>query len=95
MKLKHWQGYGSINATKKSRRVSGDKITLIIEIIGNHECGIIRNDKYDLYNWLVKRFDKTVTDYRQIEDVKIHERTVTYNGKETDCAVYEFIIRTT
>ena len=62
MKLKHWQGYGSVNATKKSSNI--DKATniktLIIEVIGNHECGIVRNDKYDLYNWLIKRFDKTI-----------------------------------
>lgn len=95
MKLKHWQGYGSVNATKKSSKI--DKTTniktLIIEVIGNHEYGIVRNDKYDLYNWLVKRFDKSATDERQIIDYDVHERTVTYNNKPTDCAVYTFHIR--
>ena len=95
MKLKHWQGYGNVNATKKSSNI--DKTTniktLIIEVIGNHECGIVRNDKYDLYNWLIKRFDKSVTNERQILDYDIHERTVTYNNTLTDCAVYTFHIQ--
>ena len=38
-----------------------------IRVEGNHECGLVRNDDYDLYNWLVKRFDpveKAVPNYQ-------------------------------
>ncbi len=58
MKIKHFQGYGCVNATK----VKDDTCTLHVKVVGNHEWGIHRDDLYDLYNWLVKRFDKTIPD---------------------------------
>lgn len=60
MKIKHWQGYGSVNAVK----VKDDSCTLHVKVTGNHECGLERDDQYDLFNWLVKRFDKTIPDYK-------------------------------
>lgn len=54
MKLKHWQGYGCITATK----IKSKNNELVIKVCGNHECGIERDDLYDIFNWLVKRFDK-------------------------------------
>ncbi len=59
MKIKHFQGYGSVNAVK----VKDDTCTLHVKVTGNHEWGIRRDDLYDLFNWLVKKFDKTVTDH--------------------------------
>lgn len=60
MRIKHWAGYGCVNA----RRVNdGDPFTLHIHVEGDHERGLVRNDEYDLYNWLVKRFDRDVQDY--------------------------------
>ena len=58
MKIKHWQGYGSVNAIK----VKDNTCKLHIRVSGNHEWGICRDDLYDLYNWLVKRFDKSIKD---------------------------------
>lgn len=58
MKIKHWQGYGTVDAKK----VKDSGCTLHVRVSGNHECGIRRDDLYDLCNWLVKRFDKSVTD---------------------------------
>ena len=58
MKIKHFQGYGCVNATK----VKDNSCTLHVKVTGNHECGIHRDDEYDLYNWLVKRFDKSIPD---------------------------------
>lgn len=50
MKIKHFQGYGSVSAIKKSRTITPDnKINLVIEVTGNHECGIVREDVYDLH----------------------------------------------
>ena len=60
MKIKHWQGYGCVNATKCKDSLPS---MLHIRVEGNHEWGIVREDDYDLYNWLVKRFDQTVPDY--------------------------------
>jgi hypothetical protein len=40
----------------------------------------------------VKRFEKTADNYRQIKEMNIDERTVTWNGQSTDCAVYSFVL---
>lgn len=58
MKIKHWQGYGTVSAQK----IKDPSCTLHIRVTGNHEWGLRRDDEYDLCNWLVKKFDKTVTD---------------------------------
>lgn len=94
MKIKHFQGYGSVTAKKKSRTVTPDnKIKLIIEVTGNHECGLVREDPYDLFNWLVSKFDKSIENYRQIENVNIETKSVTLDNKLTDQAIYTFTIR--
>lgn len=69
MKIKHWQGYGTVNAKK----VSSSANTLVVEVWGNHEWGLERNDMYDVFNWLVKRFDKSREDYREMLDMKIDD----------------------
>lgn len=67
MKIKHWQGYGTVNAKK----ISDKNNRLVIEVSGNHEWGLYRNDDYDIYNWLVKRFNKNIESYSQIRISKI------------------------
>ncbi len=61
MKIKHWQGYGSVNATvkKKSMAMTGkgfEDRSIVIEVVGNHECGIELpfTDNYRLAQWLGK-----------------------------------------
>ena len=61
MIIKHWQGYGKVKATKEKNELGSD---LHIKVKGNHEWGIVREDRYDIFNWLVKRFDKTIESYR-------------------------------
>jgi len=51
MKLKHWQGYGSVNAVK----VEDKPTEVVIEVTGQHECGLVRNDVYDAKRWLLDR----------------------------------------
>ena len=60
-KIKHWQGYGTV----KAGVVKDGSCTLHIRVEGNHEWGINCGewDEYRLFEWLVKRFDKTITDY--------------------------------
>lgn len=60
-KIKHFAGYGTV----KAGVIKDGSCTLHVKVEGNHEWGICRygNDEYLLYNWLVKRFDKTVPDY--------------------------------
>lgn len=91
MKLKHWQGYGSINARKISETVNGNIATLKIELKGNHEYGLSRDDKYDVFNWLLnggKRFVKACSSYRDIISVDITEDYVKENNEIIDTALY-------
>lgn len=95
MKIKHWQGYGAVNATKISRKSRDGITTLVVHVSGNHECGLARDDKYTLSWWLVKRFDRSFTDDRSILSVRMepgydHEKqeetcdyTITYRTPET------------
>ena len=90
MRIKHWQGYGCVNA----RKVKDGSCTLHIRVEGNHEWGIVRDDYFDLYHWLVVRFDKDVQDYptwRQsnpIIDVKPGWRTDLNLGCIDTCDYY-------
>lgn len=67
MKIKHWQGYGTVNAVK----VKDKNFTLCVKVSGNHEWGLRRNDYYDLFNWLIKRFDKSVANMTYAEFRKL------------------------
>lgn len=83
MKLKHWQGYGTVNAQVVAKGMMDNEEYVsryagkggygnfkypnsydstiektVVRVIGNHEYGLVREDMYDLYNWLVKRFVK-------------------------------------
>lgn len=58
MRIKHWQGYGTVNAEKISKKKVRGQTELKIRVYGNHEWGLVRDNEYDLINWLVKRFDR-------------------------------------
>lgn len=69
MKLKHFAGYGTVEAT----RIPNASCTLHVRVHGDHEWGLKREDDYDLFNWLVRRFDKSVKSYEEwhMKDPKI------------------------
>ena len=73
MRIKHWQGYGTVNAVRKKTVENGEDKIMTILVSGNHEYGLNRNDKYDVFNWLLRKFDKTVSDYRCIRNVNTEE----------------------
>lgn len=61
MNIKHWAGYGVVEATKVSKKTAKNgMVTLVVMVKGNHERGLERGlwDEYLLYEWLVKRFDR-------------------------------------
>ena len=94
MKIKHFAGYGSVNAKK----VSCTKNELVVHVWGCHECGVVREDFYDVFNWLVKRFDKTRKDYFEIEDVNIDnwyetEKDGRYRGCDAEHCIYTIRFR--
>lgn len=51
MKLKHWQGYGSVNAVK----VEDKPTEVTILVTGLHEYGLVLEDVYDAKKWLLDR----------------------------------------
>ena len=51
MKLKHWQGYGSVNAVK----VEDTQSSVVIEVTGAHEYGLVLENMYDVKRWLLDR----------------------------------------
>ena len=88
MKIKHFAGYGCVNARKIAKDTTDGKTTLVIEVIGDHECGIVRDDGIDLKRWLVDRFDKSVTEmpwYKMYYSI-----TKDYSYYDADRAVYTF-----
>lgn len=63
MKIKHFAGYGTVNARKLKLETVDGKTTLVVEVTGDHEWGLVRrNDPYLIKHWLVERFDKTMRD---------------------------------
>ena len=79
MKIKHWAGYGCVSARKAK---DSNPFTLHIHVEGDHERGLIREDEYDLYYWLVRRFDKDVPGY--IDWHKLHPIIEVKPGWRTD-----------
>lgn len=97
MKIKHWQGYGSVNATKVSSTTCtdmyGNKLKkVIIKVKGNHEWGIARQDIYDCVNWLLKHFVKGVT-VKDIYNMSLNDYYVTENGIDVEVCDYTFLIK--
>ena len=93
MKIKHWQGYGCVNAklTERKHNYGSHDCEAKIEVRGNHEYGLDRhNDKYDCFNWLLKRFDKNAAqlDYGCISKIEYDEHWD--SEKKEDVAVYTF-----
>lgn len=100
MRIKHFSGYGTVNAIKIEKKVV-NKTTLYVEnllkvkVTGNHERGLTRSfdDPYLIYNWIVKRFERKPVDFLTVEYSVINNQYETIDGIETETAVY--IIRYT
>lgn len=71
MKIKHYAGYGCVNARKVYKRTSDNFAQVHIKVEGNHEQGIYREDWYDIHRWLCSKFAKDCKDYRDIQDIQI------------------------
>ena len=71
MRLKHFAGYGTVEAKKLNKSERDGIVSLTIRVKGNHEWGLVRKDKYDVAWWLIKRFDRKFEDYRQIKSLDI------------------------
>lgn len=101
MKIKHWQGYGFVDATKVSEKDLSltDEKYIVIRVKGNHEWGIERNDTYDVSRWLLPRFVKGFKDgtydYRNIVSMSLHPNIEKDdNGESVDICDYIIVYST-
>lgn len=82
MIIKHWQGYGRVNARKINLSTKNGITCLHVRVSGEHEQTLERNDRYDVANWLVKKFDKRFVDWRTITSIQTH---LSHSGNEEIC----------
>ena len=75
MKIKHFAGYGSVQAKKTATHKNKDITTVTIVVSGNHEQGLgyRYDDKDSITRWLAPRFIKDLTDNRQIVALSIKD----------------------
>lgn len=83
MKIKHFAGYGTVNAKKvldlkyTDKRYSHYENPRIVNIVvsGDHERGLVREDVYDVCEWLLKKLVKDFKDgshdYRSIIEMDV------------------------
>lgn len=77
MNITHWAGYGKIRAFKEKVVTVDDTKVMTIKVVGNHERSLWRDDKDQVRDWLLKKFDKAVTRSTEILDM-----THWYGGNE-------------
>lgn len=99
MKIKHWQGYGFVEATKTSKTTKTVKgliieptkvYTMKIKVKGNHEYGVdCSHDKYFVKQWLLDKFDKAT---KELNDNCILKLNGQYLKDEDNQEVFEYTI---
>lgn len=92
MKIKHFAGYGSVQAKKVSKtNIGNNKTKLVVEVKGDHEQGLVRNDIYDVKHWLFDKFEKNFKGDEYDIDMSIENDYVKENGIDVEVATYKFI----
>lgn len=91
MRIKHFQGYGSVQAKKVSKTAIGNKTKLVVEVKGNHEWGLVRNDIYDVKRWLFDKFEKNFNGQYYDIDMSIEDDYVKEGNIDVEVATYTFI----
>jgi hypothetical protein len=97
MKIKHWQGYGCLQANVVEKRLDVKEATetLKIEVYGNHEYGIDRSEYwYDVYTWLVQRVSKKHKHIDYTRDlVKDVSFSYTQDKEGAECGIYTVVLK--
>lgn len=93
MKVKHWQGYGTVEMKKMSQKTKDNIKTVVVRVSGNHEWGLERNDTYDIHRWICKRLAKDCKNYSDIINMTINDSYETINGISTEVCVYTISYR--
>lgn len=72
MRIKHFAGYGSVNAKKIALFKRDNITTLIIDVSGDHECGLKPYIIEDAIRWLAARF------YNHVLDIPVYKIHIDY-----------------
>ena len=96
MKIKHFAGYGSVEAKKVSKTTFKDeygekKTKLVVSVKGNHEWGLVRDDIYDVKHWLFDRFEKNFSGDEFEISMTIKDDYINENGIDVEVATYTFV----
>lgn len=97
MKIKHFAGYGSIDAKKISKVTTNNTTILSVLVTGDHEQGLIPAyiipgqptlySDYVIKKWLIDRFDKKAKDINILR----YEMQCEYISHNPDAAKYTFV----
>lgn len=90
MKIKHFAGYGSVQAKKVSKTTIGNMTKLVVEVKGNHEWGLVRDDIYDVRRWLFNKFEKNFKGEDYEISMSIEDDYVKENNIDVEVATYTF-----
>lgn len=93
MKAKHWQGYGTVDMKKISQNIDDGIKTIVVQVSGNHEWGLVRNDIYDIHRWICSRLGKDCKEYRDIIDLKLNNYYKKINDIDTEVCDYTISYR--
>ena len=88
MKVKHWQGYGSVEVKKISKE---KKTKMVLQVKGNHEWGLVRDYVYDVRRWIFNKFEKNFTGNDYEIDMTIKDDYINENGIDVEVATYTFV----
>ena len=91
MKIKHFAGYGSVQAKKLSKTTNNGKTKLVVEVKGNHERGLVREDIYDVRRWIFNKFEKNFNGNDYEIDMTINDDYVREGNSDVEVATYTFI----
>lgn len=91
MRIKHFAGYGSVQAKKISKtKLPNGKNKLVIEVKGCHEWGLVRKDMSDVKSWLFDRFEKNFEGEWYNIDLTIKDDYVKEGNIDVEVATYTF-----
>ena len=97
MRIKHWQGYGHIDATKIEKKSRDGRTFIAIKLKGNHEYGLHRDDTYDIARWLLPKFAKEFKNgeksYRDIEYMQLTDGYEKDGNGYVETCLYEIQYR--
>lgn len=97
MKIKHFSGYGTVRVRKVGHSKLGDTESFTIQVVGNHEQGLLRNfyDPRVIHDWIGKRYAKDRTwieldNYRVLKNGYVKDPDT---GCDTEYAVYRLVYK--